>query len=397
MSKILIISNKYQFFGGTEQVVLNEINLLKNKGHNVRLLEFDNNSIKKYNFFQKIKFILNSFYSFDSRKKLKQVLVDFRPDYIHIHNIYPLISLSIYGILNSLETPVFQSFHDHRLAGLCPQGNAFRNNKFCDKCFNGNFLYAVYYRCIKNNSILSIVYAFNLFINKKFRIIENGIDFAIVFNDYMKNRLLKVGFNEEKIFVKPHFTEIINGIKKNKKEYIIFIGAIDNHKGIFTLIYAYELLKNKIPLIIVGNGEKINELKKYVIDHNLSNISFVGEIRNDYEKYKLIADSLVSIIPSESPETFCLTAIESMSVGAPIISSDIGSLRYLINNKKNGFKFKCGDHNDLSNKIDYIIENKSDRIKLGINAKKTFLNNYTPNQNYNYFERLFHKANNKKE
>ena len=47
MSKILIISNKYQFFGGTEQVVLNEINLLKNKGHNVRLLEFDNNSLKK--------------------------------------------------------------------------------------------------------------------------------------------------------------------------------------------------------------------------------------------------------------------------------------------------------------------------------------------------------------
>jgi len=397
MSKILVISNKYQFFGGTEQVVLNEINLLKNNGHNVELLEFDNNSIKKYNLFQKIKFISNSFYSFDSRKKLKQVLVKFQPDYIHIHNIYPLISLSIYGVLNSLETPVLQSFHDHRLAGLCPQGNAFRNNKFCDKCFDGNFLSAVYYKCVKNNLILSIIYAFNLFINKKFKIIENGIDFAIVFNDYMKNRLLKIGFNKEKIFVKPHFTEIVNEIEINKQEYFIFIGAIDHHKGIFTLIYAYELLKNKIPLKIVGNGEKINELKKYVADHNLSNVSFLGEIRNDYEKYKLIADSLFAIIPSESPETFCLTAIESMSVGVPIISSDMGSLHYLINNKQNGFKFKCGDHYDLSNKIDYFIENKSVLIELGKNAKKTFLNNYTPNQNYKHFERLFHKTNSKKE
>ena len=213
----------------------------------------------------------------------------------------------------------------------------------------------------------------------------------------MKNRLLKIGFNKEKIFVKPHFTEIVNEIEINKQEYFIFIGAIDHHKGIFTLIYAYELLKNKIPLKIVGNGEKINELKKYVADHNLSNVSFLGEIRNDYEKYKLIADSLFAIIPSESPETFCLTAIESMSVGVPIISSDMGSLHYLINNKQNGFKFKCGDHYDLSNKIDYFIENKSVLIELGKNAKKTFLNNYTPNQNYKHFERLFHKTNSKKE
>ena len=59
-----MIQNKYQFFGGTEQVVLNEIELLKKNGNEVKLIEFDNDSIKNYNFLQKLLFLFNCFYNF---------------------------------------------------------------------------------------------------------------------------------------------------------------------------------------------------------------------------------------------------------------------------------------------------------------------------------------------
>ena len=58
MKKILIISNKYQLFGGTEQVVNNEIKLLKKQGYSVELLEFDNNEIKQYGLIEKILFLI---------------------------------------------------------------------------------------------------------------------------------------------------------------------------------------------------------------------------------------------------------------------------------------------------------------------------------------------------
>ena len=210
MYKILIISNKYQFFGGTEQVVINEIELLRKYKHQIKLVEFDNNSIKNYNFFQKLIFLFNCIYSFSAKNKIEKAIRTFKPDYIHVHNIFPLISLSIYSVLKASKVPVFQSIHDHRLAGLCPQGNAYRDGNFCNKCFNGNYYYSIFHKCIKNNIILSAIYAFNLYINKKFKIMENAIDYAIVFNGYIKNKLIEIGFDKEKIFEKPHFTKITN-------------------------------------------------------------------------------------------------------------------------------------------------------------------------------------------
>tara|TARA_B100001142_G_scaffold302602_1_gene329274 strand:+ start:1558 stop:2754 length:1197 start_codon:yes stop_codon:yes gene_type:complete len=397
MSKILIISNKYQYFGGTEQVVINEIELLKKNGNQVKLIEFDNNSIKNYNFIKKIFFLFSCFYSFSSKNIIKKNIDAFKPDYIHVHNIFPLISLSIYSILKKSDALVFQSIHDHRLAGLCPQGNAYKSGKFCDKCFDGNYFNAVFYKCIKNNIILSAIYAFNIYINRKFKIMEKSIDYAIVFNQYLKNKLIETGFDRKKIFEKPHFIDISTIVKKSKNSnYLIYIGAISNHKGIFTLVKAFNLLKNKISLKVVGDGDSYEDLKKYIQDNNLKQITLLGEVRDLNKKFNLIGNALATIIPSECPETFCLAAIESMGVGVPVICSKIGSLQYLVTNKYNGFNFRPMDYIELAEKIDFLIDNYKYDSTLSINAKKDFNKYYNSEKNYKFFEELFLKSHQKR-
>ena len=101
MKKILIISNKYQLFGGTEQVVNNEIKLLKKQGYSVELLEFDNNEIKQYGLIEKILFLIKSIYNYESKQIIIKKIKTFNPDFIHLHNIYPLISLSIYHAMKT--------------------------------------------------------------------------------------------------------------------------------------------------------------------------------------------------------------------------------------------------------------------------------------------------------
>jgi glycosyltransferase involved in cell wall biosynthesis len=392
MSKILIISNKYQFFGGSEQVVLNEIKLFQKHGDQVFHYQLDNKIIKQYNIFDKIKFVFNAVYNIRVKKKISQIIKRFEPDVIHVHNIYPLISLSVYVVLKNVNVPVLQSFHDHRLSGLCPQGNAYRSGKTCEKCFSGNFIYSIYYKCVKENILLSTIYSMNLFLNKRFKIIERSIDYAIVFNDYMKNRLLTSGFNSKKIYIKPHFIfgdKIIPTFAQ--ENYIVYIGAVSNHKGVLTLLKAYSCLKNKINLKIVGTGDCDFLAKKFSENNDLEKVEFLGEIRNEKTKFTILKNSLFSIIPSECYETFCLTAIESMGCGVPIISTKIGSLKYLVQDGKNGLTFEVGNHKELTLKMEHLINNKTIALKFGKNGRKQFLKNYTDDFNYKLYQTLIDK------
>ena len=287
-----------------------------------------------------------------------------------------------------------QSFHDHRLAGLCPQGNAFRDGEVCKKCFSGNYLYSIYYKCVKENFLLSIIYSISLFLNKRFKIIDNGINIAIVFNDYMKNRLLKNGFSKEKIYVKPHFIfgdELIPTYAQ--KNYIVFIGAVSIHKGILTLLKAYDGLKNKITLKIVGTGDCDDLAKKFVLEKGLDRVEFLGEIRDEKNKFTILKNSHFSIIPSECYETFCLTAIESMGCGVPIISTRLGSLSYLIQNNINGLTFNAGNYKELTVKMETLINNKTKSMQLGKKGRQQYLSYYTSTANYELYQSIINKEN----
>ena len=220
---------------------------------------------------------------------------------------------------------------------------------------------------------------------------EKSIDYAIVFNDYMKNNLIRSGFHSDKIFVKPHFTHNDDSlISKNKNSnYFLFLGAVSRHKGIFTLVNAFKIMKHKIILKIAGNGDSIEILKEYIKEKRINNIEILGEIRDDNKKMSLISNSIALIIPSESPETFCLSVIESFGQGVPVISSEIGSLKYLIKNNYNGYKFKTGSHTNLLEKINLIMKNKNHDKNLSSNAKKDYDKIYSPLRNQEFFEQIF--------
>ena len=120
-------------------------------------------------------------------------------------------------------------------------------------------------------------------------------------------------------------------------------------------------------------------------------MEFLGEIRNEKTKFTILKNSLFSIIPSECYETFCLTAIESMGCGVPIISTKIGSLKYLVQDGKNGLTFEVGNHKELTLKMEHLINNKTIALKFGKNGRKQFLKNYTDDFNYKLYQTLIDK------
>ncbi len=91
--RILFIHNQYQFKGGEDIALDSQIDLLSQKGHDVKVVRFDNSNIKKNGF--PLTDGLNALYNVSSRRSISAEIAAFRPDIIHIHNIFFLASPSV--------------------------------------------------------------------------------------------------------------------------------------------------------------------------------------------------------------------------------------------------------------------------------------------------------------
>ena len=193
----------------------------------------------------------------------------------------------------------------------------------------------------------------NDFLNKsinKSKLILNRYKKVFALSNYIKKRIEEIDLDYKEVYTLYNGIEIekFSNIKKSNElrekmgfksdDYIyIYTGRIVKEKGVKELIKAFNLLKNKSKLLIVGSlkdGRKIS--KKYIdsiekISKN-SNIIFTDVVSYD-EIPKYIAISNVGIVPSLWEEPFALTVIEHMASGNPVIVTESGGMVELVNEK----------------------------------------------------------------
>src|SRR4030042_2357462 len=161
---VLAIHNYYKHRGGEDAVFENETVYLEKNGYKVIKYIRNNNEIDDYSFLNKIKFFFKSFYNKETVKDLKKVLTLNKIDIAHVHNVFPLISPSVYYFLYSKKIKIVQTIHNFRF--ICPNGLFFTHNKICTRCINGNFLNCIILKCYKNSVVFSILYALVIFLNQ---------------------------------------------------------------------------------------------------------------------------------------------------------------------------------------------------------------------------------------
>src|SRR4030042_2544230 len=162
---ILIIHNYYKHRGGEDAVFENESNALEKLGHKVIKYTRNNREIDDYSILQKLGFIFSLFNNKKTIDDLKIILSGNRIDIAHIHNIFPLISTSVYRFLKENNIKIVQTIHNYRF--LCPNALFFRWNKNCMLCAKGNFFYCMIFKCFKKSFILSTLYSLIVMRNQK--------------------------------------------------------------------------------------------------------------------------------------------------------------------------------------------------------------------------------------
>ena len=127
--KILVAHNRYRYRGGEDTVVDAEVDLLRRNGHEVLVYLRDNEELTRM---KNHHAALQTLWSHKAVADVTVLSEKFRPELIHSHNTFPLISPSLYSVATRLNVPVIQTLHNFRL--ICPQATLLRNGVQCEDC-----------------------------------------------------------------------------------------------------------------------------------------------------------------------------------------------------------------------------------------------------------------------
>lgn len=270
-------------------------------------------------------------YSLEAKKRFTQLLQDFKPDIIHLHNIYHQLSPSILDAAAAFKIPVIMHLHDYKL--ICPNHALFVNNRICTKCLSGNYFNCVSQRCVKGSLAASFLAALEMYLHHDLlKIYAKNVDLFIAPSLFLKKMLIKAGWPENKIdIINNAFNPSLIAPANIKKEnYFLYYGRLSPEKGIDLAIQALEA-NPTLSLKIAGTGPEDERLQtmgsRAVRDGRLD---FLGWQEGE-ALAKLIAQAQAVLIPSRWLENFPLSALEALSLGTPVIAANIGGLPEIIN------------------------------------------------------------------
>lgn len=185
-------------------------------------------------------------------------------------------------------------------------------------------------------------------------------------NTDFKNTIIKTivnGIDLDK-FIKVNEDHVSNDIS------LIMVARLSYPKDPLTLVRALPLCSQNVKIVFVGTGPLSKEIDREAKHLNISNrINMLG---NRTDVPKLLSHSTIGIL-STNWDGFGLVAVEYMATGLPILASDVEGLRDVVGNKK--YLFKTGDHIDLANKINQLLDNSylySEAVKYSKNRAQQF-------------------------
>ncbi|MEX1026717.1 MAG: glycosyltransferase family 4 protein [Candidatus Paceibacterota bacterium] len=383
--KILLCHNFYRHPGGEDQVYDDESWLLEKSGHEVIRLERDNKFIESMSQWQLAK---TTVWSRRTYEALSRMINMHRPRIVHFHNTFPLISPSGYEAAQRAGVPVVQTLHNFR--PICPAATLLRNNRPCESCTEKLVAWpGIVHGCYRDSRKATAVAAVSSAFHQLRGTWRNRIDRFITLTNHSRERFISAGFPANKLSVKPNFVRPDPGVADTKGDYAIFVGRLSPEKGIGTLLEAWRTDCRTIPLRIIGDGPLRDNVLE--VATKFPSIQWLGQLPF-HDVLREIGRARVLISPSIWYETFGRSMIEAFAVGTPVIVSDIGAMKELVDDRITGMHFRAGDASDLAKKVLAAFRDEAFFARARQAARAEYEKKYTAEVNYELLMDIYDQA-----
>ncbi len=341
----------YPTYGGSGAVATELGMELANKGHKIHFisygLPFRLNRFNKNIFFHEVEMLQYPLfkyppYSLSLSAKMAEVIESENLDLLHVHYAMPHATSAYLAqkIIGNRKIKFITTLHGTDITLVGNHQSFYRITKFSIEESDG-------VTCVSN--YLKEITARVFKINREMEVIYNFVD---------TERYKKIKVDRENI-----------GFIDKDDMVIMHISNFRPVKRIENIIKVFCKVSREVKskLLLVGDGPDLCRIRNMVGKLNLENkVLFLGIQENIIP---LLSISDIYMLPSKS-EGFGLSALEALSCGVPVIGTDVGGLKEVIEHGKSGFIFNPADIISMSEAAINILQNKEVKLKMGMEARK---------------------------
>ena len=398
--KIVLVNYRYFISGGPERYYFNIKRILEQEGHTV--IPFSIKSPKNYEteydryFLESVddeeyfantkrnagtvlKSFTRMFWSREATRKFRRLLLDTRPDMVYIMQYHNKRSPSIIYTAHKLGIPVVHRISDFQY--MCPNA-LFYNDRtgVCEDCLEGRRMSCIRNRCVHGSTMLSAIKAAAKALHDTMGVTRR-IDAFVVPSEFTLGKLRRYGIPAEKLRHIPTFFNQDGDLPKPIYEpFFLYVGRIEKQKGLATLLKAFEGTGMNLKIIGFSNDGYENTLKAS-LDGKRHNIEFLGRMTFD-EISPYLNTCIATIVPSEWYDNFPNAILESVAYSKPVIATDFGSLKELVENNITGYTFPYADSDALRERAQYLLDNPAEAQRMGTEARRRIESEYSPRKHY---------------
>lgn len=405
--KILLVHYRFFMSGGPERYMFNLIEALKRCGHQVIPFSIRNASNLPSDFsdyfvdniggsdavfvgdYPKtprayIDLIFREFYSIKVRKALERLIDDTRPDVCYLLAYKRALSPSVIDACKSRNVPVVNRISDYNM--VCSAGSLYRGGSYCEECLNRRTA-CLAHGCVKGSRLYSTVRYLSGSLHAMLGM-KDKIDAYVLTNDFMRGKMAAAGFENSKLHVIPTFfgenDETTMANKTNRAAStvkLLYIGNLDESKGIYDLISALAVAKGRgarLVLEVVGglHASENNRAKKLVNDSGLADtVRFLPFVASG-DVYRKYLESNVTVLPARWPENLPNTLIESVYFHRPVLVPSFGSFLSTTNDDV-AFYYEWQSADSLADRLVELAANPSEVERKSENCERFYIENYS--------------------
>ena len=379
--RILLVHNTYQQPGGEDEVVRTEQRLLEERGHRVLQFSRHNDEIDRMS---ALEVAGTTLWSRATRRDLGRLLRAERPEVVHFHNTFPLISPSAYYAVRDEGTPIVQTLHNYRL--VCSNAQLFRDGGPCEDCIGRKLPWpGVLHACYRDDRAASAVVVAMLGLHRALGTWSRLVGRYIALTDFARVKFIEGGLPPDRIAVKPNFLHPDPGAGPGGGGFVLYVGRLSEEKGIDTLLRAWEVVEDP-PLRIVGDGPLAPLVREAV--SRAPGVRWLGR-QTQEEVQRLLGEARCLIVPSRWYEGFPRVVVEAFARGTPVVASRLGGLAEIVEDGRTGRLFRPGDPDDLLSAVRAIDR---DGASMRPRARAEFEARYTADVSYRTLMRIYAEA-----
>jgi glycosyltransferase involved in cell wall biosynthesis len=377
--KVLVLHNRYQHRGGEDSVVESEVALLRGHGHEVELFERANADIDGM---FRPSVALGALWARGTASEVGRLIEAFRPDLIHAHNTFPLISPSPLWVAGEHGVPVVQTLHNFRL--ICPQAMLLREGRVCEACVGRLPWPAVLHGCYQGSRLRSAVAAAVVTLHRGLGTWQNRVSRYIALNEFCRRKFIEGGLPASRIVVKPNFVDCPLPDAESDRRGFLFAGRLASEKGVDVLASAI----GQVPgasLRVAGEGPAAGAFA------GVPQATLLGALPADQVMAEM-AGALALVLPSIWYENFPRTLVEAFASGLPVIASNLGAMAELVDDGRTGLLFEPGSAEALAERLRWALAHPQRLRQMGENARAVYEAAYSPSQNYRQLQSIYAAA-----